>query len=1325
MKLKKYLGSFLLEDKNEKPEKHKIYRRKFGHLPFFFPFLLFLILVLVTLAQTPSFYLSAFKFNRPKPIVQSSTKLPANVQNAIVDLAKQEIKNEQANAALVANIPVASLPSSIPLPIIQPVVDTVRELAASPSDLAKIRLGKVDRLIRELVSLLTEDKSEKAIDRAVNIIKEIGSETDKVVLDKNVQTDRGILALLIEQYNRSQLIIQKLEDTLPVDAYLKVEDARQKYLVVTATASINAAPNLDAVHNIAIAEVKKVVGNDFAELKAIEIISDFKSGLKPEAKQKLTGLEKDLAIEFEKRMLKLPKVVRSRKLQDYIKYSFGNPMRQAEAFDNMKDFLTDREMILETESLKELAIKKLEDRVFEIKSQEVLDKFLDLSFKNPSNLSILAQMKLDVLASNDAQRKKQITELEKNSNKKIIEAFGQIKNLDLFFPQNTVENSDILDVSVISQLSDTLNSSPKVGSDVKNKIKSIKQKALQSFVSRVSKGGFSTQVKLSYNPVLANADVRILFPAPYAISLLEDIKKESDVVNKSAIDIAERSNSILVSDHILEINDPTVFGQYQEFISQNSKVRGIIQNYTGPNFFTLLSKKKQIIVSENKKSQQVLYEKVQQIVQDIFITKGKTNVEKTLPVEIQKEIAKLKGKLPDNNVPKIETPNGINLPKVAKLPKDVEKAIVALAKDRIKEEKKPQQIKLDLSVHAKDLGVSEPNILPDNPLYKIKEAVRFLQLAVRLDPIRRAEELLYQDNQKTLEAAKLIEKSQSQKSIALSLKTLDSVNSDFNKLKQNSTALNKLKKTNPEGVDKLVDKIIQNGLARQTVLSFIEDKVHGDDYVKVEKIRANILKDGVTTLLSLTDQNVQKLVDKLESAVNKRQGSDLKGIKAVELLTEISRNQPPSVKVIIAASRSKIAKNLEVKLLAMPKDKRIEEVLSYAQNSPGNPVRQFEAYDSLKDDFKNPQTILLTEGLKDKAVENLKERISEISDATSRQEFVDQVVGDKPQDLKIAIEIEARVSLPENKIIEPSPIVQKIENIKGDIEQNIIDSYKDNAQDLAQTEFFKDAVKSPDIADVKVVRELKDVLTRSPEVTPEVIQVAVAGSETIVNSFVENVSKPEFQASISTQVSASAAQTLDATPETLADLVSLKSEVSPSQQAKLDIAIGTEIKIIEDHIVSEINDLSTFQTYTSQITDNPVVSTVVQNVGGTLTQAVEQKSQEIQKQAAADQTQLEATVAEIQKEVFTSPANSPSTTEQALPQTVQQEIVQIKQEIPVEQIPVVTVQASTTVTTQPTTTPSTPAPEVPQPTSAPAPAATEVKPPSETQPAPAPAVPSL
>ncbi|MFS6825716.1 DUF5667 domain-containing protein, partial [Staphylococcus aureus] len=158
----------------------------------------------------------------------------------------------------------------------------------------------------------------------------------------------------------------------------------------------------------------------------------------------------------------------------------------------------------------------------------------------------------------------------------------------------------------------------------------------------------------------------------------------------------------------------------------------------------------------------------------------------------------------------------------------------------------------DLTVQAKDLGTSEPRILPDNPLYPIKKVMRTIQLVLTFDPLQRVQVLISQDNEKTLEAAKLLEKSSSRKTIDLALVTLAEVEKDFAKLKENSGKLDKLRQAQPQKVDAIVDQIIRNGLARQTVFSSIEDKVYGKDYVRVEKIRQNVLKDGVDSLLQLT-----------------------------------------------------------------------------------------------------------------------------------------------------------------------------------------------------------------------------------------------------------------------------------------------------------------------------------------------------------------------------------------------------------------------------------------------------------------------------------------
>jgi Domain of unknown function (DUF5667) len=957
-------------------------------------------------------------------------------------------------------------------------------------------------------------------------------------------------------------------------------------------------------------------------------------------------------------MLKLSPDVRNRKLQDFIKYSYGNPLNQAESFEKMKSFVNDREMILELDFLKQLALKRLEDRVFEIDSQDLLGKFLELSLRKPEDLKILAQLELNVLSSESEVNKKKFEDLKKISLAKVIDIFGNKKTLDTYLSDNLIKNSDLLTVSVVNQLSDILNSFPEVNADAKSTIKNIKKKTLQNFASNVRKANFSTKAQSNYNPVSENADVRLLFPNPQAALLLESIKNQLDSKDKPAIAIAQ--------------------GSIESLISHN----------------------RQILTKTNP---QKLYEKVQQITQSVFATKDQTDLEKQLPGQLQRDITAFKRTLPQRSIPKIVTPAGVTLPKIAKLPDNVGQAIILAAKARIKEKEKSQDAKLDLTVQAKDLGVRSPIILPDNPLYKIKSVLRLLQLAITFDPLQRAELLIQQDNQKTLEAAELIRRNSSLITVNKSLAVLLEIQNDFAKLKAHIKDFAKLKEKNPEKVDKLIDHIIANGLARQTVFSAIEGKVYGEDFVRIEKIRTSVLKDGIDSLLQLTDGNAEILVAKLEQAVNAGAGSQFKELKAIQLLIEIKRFQPEKIGLIIAASQTRLIKRFEAKILQMNVKDRNSELLTYADSFLGNPVRQFEAFDALKKDFVNPQTKLLTEALKDKAVENLAERVSEITDAKSQQELVDVIVGDKPQDLKIITEIELRVEGTQIAGLPQTDIEQKIEDIKAAVEENIIDTYKDDALALAQTDFVKEAgTATADIIDVRVAQELTDILSRTPEVEPEVIALAQQTENTIIQEFKDAVS----------QTKETAIDVLASVPQVLIELVELKNEAtSLIEKAEIDLAIKEEIKLIAEQLSSENIDSSTAQIYIDQITSDPVVAQIIEEVGGkSLIQIVEDKAQEIVADTASQDSILQTTVDQIQEEIFQAPVNNPSTVEQTLPQAIQEQIAEIKQEVPVEQIPQVEVQATVTVETVPA--------------SALAPEAPPVQAPVESNPAEQPAAPA-
>lgn len=332
MKIKRYLKSLFTKSPSKKVEHHK--KRKvalFWHkfikiltikLVVLLVGLLFFFLIGAAFAQAPLHALID-NITKPKPITQSAKVLPSGVQQAIVAQAKQDIKEEQANALLTTTTSTSTNNTSPAQNIennpslAENIIDAIQEVTTTdPIVRAKIRIKRIDGLIAKLQNLLASNRSDDAIDQAVNLIEQIGQQTGRVANDPKVQTDREILTFQIKQYNRLQLILQKIEDQLPMSAYIKIEDARQKYLVTGAQASLNAAPNLQIVNNIGLAEVRSLVGEDFGELKAMEILSDLGDGLTPKTQQKLNVLQKQLALQFEKRMLTIPQNVRTKKLQD-------------------------------------------------------------------------------------------------------------------------------------------------------------------------------------------------------------------------------------------------------------------------------------------------------------------------------------------------------------------------------------------------------------------------------------------------------------------------------------------------------------------------------------------------------------------------------------------------------------------------------------------------------------------------------------------------------------------------------------------------------------------------------------------------------------------------------------------------------------------------------------------------------------------------------------------------------------------------------------------------------------------------------------------------
>ncbi len=1191
-----------------------------------------------------------------RSLTQSERLLPAETQAAIETLAQQQIKQEQANATLPFIAPVETTDEGI----FQSIVVNVKEFTTrDPVDRAKLRIKKIDRLIGKLQRQVGRDK-------LVALIKQIGAETDKIVTDPKVRTDREVLTLQIEQYNRLQLIIQQLEDRLPFTDYLAIEDARLQYLVASAVRSIDAAPSLEAIHSIAVPVVASFVGEDFAELKAMETMIDFEDKLRSEARLKLLGLEKELASAFEKKMLRLPRDVRNRKLQSYIHYAYGDPLLQARAFERMKDFLSDREMILGIDSLKEVAVKRLAERIFELDNQADLDAYVDRVMKNREDLKILGEMQIAINSGQDTEKIARLATMQTSVQNKIARFLEQMTSEEL-------STTDLMDVVLTQNLNAMVAASEEVSTNFKQQFSLEADRTLDRFIKELGSSEFLTRSKLAYNPVSTDADVRILISHPQSMVILQNLRTQVPAGQRAVIDKAIRASAGISAEHLLsQVNDPKIFTDYEQYITKTVAVNKTFQRYEGRSFNDNLAKKAQVVQKVALAEKQQLYEVMQQITQSIFAGRGETDLEKQLPLNIRQEVQELKKLLSARNVPQLTTPEGISLAPIAPLSHDIQHAIVQAAKARIRDGQKSEEVKLDFSVTAADLDIKKPRILPDSPLYPLKHLSRRLQLVMTFDSLSRVELLIKQNNERTLEAMLLLQKSDSRKSVDLALETLLNIEKDFNRLKTNTGKLKEGQQPQLERVDLLIDAIIKNGLARQTVFGLIEDHVYGADYVRVEKIRQQILKDGIETLLQLSGGNAQVLVAKLEQTVNGASGSKFKELKAIELLVEIKRFQPEKIGQVLEASEIRLVKAFEANLLTIDKEERERELLAYADGMPGNPVRHYQAYEELKESFENKETLTLAYNLENEAVENLVDIVSGITDDLTLREFATEVVGTEPQDLKIIIEIEDHVETPGTLESVATPIEQKIEEIKTIIEEEVVEEFIENPQSLFESDLISDQSQTgkSTIGDVEVIQELVEIIEQTPQATPEIIETIEQIEEQIVSEFIETVTNNPTQA-------------LEPAPEVIETLVKLKEESPPAIDAQIDVAIRAEVEIIQEELETAVTSPEILETYITQIEESSVIAKVINQVGGEeFQQVLEETASEVSQNLTQEQTLLQETISQVQEEIFASPVSSPSPVEETLSQSVQTEIAAVKTEVSVEQIPAVTTATEITVTVE-------------------------------------------
>lgn len=187
-------------------------------------------------------------------------------------------------------------------------------------------------------------------------------------------------------------------------------------------------------------------------------------------------------------------------------------------------------------------------------------------------------------------------------------------------------------------------------------------------------------------------------------------------------------------------------------------------------------------------------------------------------------------------------------------------------------------------ITAKDLGISEPRLLPSSPLYFLKNWARGIRMFFTFDPIKKAKLELKYTAEKLIEAKKLTNNKEALKKAINNYETArEKLEKRFQKIKENSQ--------NPN-VSQLLDKFIEQNEKHEKVLEGLAEKLNKINREKIKKIRERIEKQ--TTDLPLRFEAPDQFVKRLNKIVEKTTKHNFKNFEKVirfNRLINVAKNE--------------------------------------------------------------------------------------------------------------------------------------------------------------------------------------------------------------------------------------------------------------------------------------------------------------------------------------------------------------------------------------------------------------------------------------------------
>ena len=214
-------------------------------------------------------------------------------------------------------------------------------------------------------------------------------------------------------------------------------------------------------------------------------------------------------------------------------------------------------------------------------------------------------------------------------------------------------------------------------------------------------------------------------------------------------------------------------------------------------------------------------------------------------------------------------------------------------------------------VTAQDLGVSDPILLPDSPLYFLKEWGRGIQSFFTLGQLKKTELEQKFANEKLIELKKLAEKGKVNSDILKKAtdkyeKTIEKIKNRADKIKEDAAG--------NENVNKFLDKFTNQQVLHEKILQKLETQVPADVLEKIKEAREQHLekfKDVMTKLENNNDKIAEKIKNALENGDERNS----------EILEKIKEKMPDNIKQKLEGIKENVREKINDKLIEKATEK--------------------------------------------------------------------------------------------------------------------------------------------------------------------------------------------------------------------------------------------------------------------------------------------------------------------------------------------------------------------------------------------------------------------